>query len=182
MKRLPYTSPVRFIYLSIAASVTTLLLKGIAYYLTGSIGLLSDALESIINLAAAIMALILITIASSPPDKNHPFGHGKAEYFSSVIEGTLILCAAIAIGVTSVERIINPHELQKLGSGLIISGIASLINLLTGVTLVRKGRLHRSITLEADGRHLLTDVWTTAGVLVALLIVKLTGLTILDPL
>ncbi len=175
-------SPVKFIWISVAASILTLLLKGIAYYLTGSVGLLSDALESVINLAAAIMALILLTIAQNPPDKEHPFGHSKAEYFSSVIEGSLILFAAIAIGVTSIERIINPHPLEDIGSGLLVSATASLINLFTALFLLKAGKRYNSITLEADAHHLLTDVWTTGGVLAGLCIVKITGWVILDPI
>jgi cation diffusion facilitator family transporter len=175
-------SPVKYIWVSVAASISTLLLKGSAYYLTGSVGLLSDALESFINLAAAVMALVLITIAISPPDKEHPFGHSKAEYFSSVIEGVLILFAAIAIGVTSIERIMNPRLLQDLGIGLLISVAASAINLFTALALLKAGKRYNSITLEADARHLLTDVWTTGGVLIGLLMVKITGWVILDPI
>jgi cation diffusion facilitator family transporter len=174
-------SPIKYIWISVAASITTILLKGIAYFLTSSVGLLSDAIESFINLAAAVMALVLITIAVSPPDKEHPFGHSKAEYFSSVIEGILIFLAAIAIGVTSIERIINPRPLQDLGIGLLISVAASFINLFVALALLKAGKRYDSITLEADARHLLTDVWTTGGVLIGLLIVKFTGWVILDP-
>jgi cation diffusion facilitator family transporter len=175
-------SPVKFVWISITASILTILLKSSAYYLTGSVGLLSDALESFINLAAALMALVLLTIAVSPPDKKHPFGHNKAEYFSSVIEGALILVAAIVIGVTSIERILNPHQLEDIGIGLLISVAASLINLFVGLVLLKSGKRYNSITLEADAHHLLTDVWTTAGVLIGLIIVKFTGWTILDPI
>ncbi len=175
-------SPVKYVWISIAASIATIVLKGSAYYITGSVGLLSDALESFINLAAALMALMLITIAMSPPDREHPFGHSKAEYFSSVIEGTLIFIAAIAIGVTSTERLLNPHPLQDLGIGLMISVLASCINFFTALVLLRAGKRCKSITLEADARHLLTDVWTTGGVLAGLLLVKITGWIILDPL
>jgi len=157
-------SPVKYVWMSIAASVATIFLKGGAYFLTGSVGLFSDALESFINLAAAVMALICITIAVSPPDREHPFGHNKAEYFSSVLEGTLILIAAVAIGVTAIERIINPGELRELGTGLVISAFASSINFFTSLVLMRAGKKYNSITLEADAHHLMTDVWTTAGV------------------
>jgi len=174
-------SPAKYVWISIAASIATIMLKGGAYYLTGSVGLLSDALESFINLAAAITALVMITIAMTPPDRDHPFGHSKAEYFSSVIEGTLILIAAIAIGVTSTERFINPQPLQDLGAGLLISVSASLINLLTAMVMLKAGERLNSITLEADARHLMTDVWTTCGVLLGLLLVKITGWIILDP-
>jgi cation diffusion facilitator family transporter len=175
-------SPAKYVWISIAASIATIMLKGGAYYITGSVGLLSDALESFINLAAAITALIMITIAMAPPDKDHPFGHSKAEYFSSVIEGTLILLAAVAIGVTSIEKIMNPGELNDLGTGLAISASASVINLFTALLLLRAGKKYNSITLEADAHHLMTDVWTTAGVIAGLLLVKLTGWFILDPL
>jgi len=174
-------SPVKYVWISIAASIATILLKGGAYFLTGSVGLLSDAIESFINLAAAVMALILITIAVSPPDREHPFGHNKAEYFSSVIEGSLILLAAVAIGVTAVERILNPGTLNELGTGLIISASASVINLFTSLTLMKAGKRYNSITLEADAHHLMTDVWTTAGVIAGLFLVKITGWVILDP-
>jgi len=174
-------SPVKYVWISIAASVSTIILKAGAYYITGSVGLLSDALESFINLAAALMALVLITVALTPPDREHPFGHNKAEYFSSVIEGVLILLAAIAIGVTSIERIINPKDLQDLGAGLVISVMASVINFITAMVLLKAGRKFRSITLEADAKHLMTDVWTTGGVLAGLLLVKVTGWYFLDP-
>lgn len=176
-----HDSPVKFLYLSIIASILTIVLKGLAYYFTGSVGLLSDALESLINLVAAVMALVLLTIALRPPDRDHLFGHSKAEYFSSVLEGSMVLVAAVAIGVTAIERIRNPRALEDLGLGLAISVVASAINLFTSIVLLRAGRRYNSITLEADARHLMTDVWTTGGVLVGLLIVKLTGWTVLDP-
>lgn len=174
-------SPVKYVWISIAASVSTIILKAGAYYITGSVGLLSDALESFINLAAALMALVLITVALTPPDREHPFGHNKAEYFSSVIEGALILLAAIAIGVTSIERMMNPKELQDLGAGLAISVVASVINFITAMVLLKAGKKFRSITLEADAKHLMTDVWTTGGVLAGLFLVKITGWYFLDP-
>ncbi len=173
-------APLKFIWMSIAASVLTISLKSLAYFLTGSVGLLSDAIESFINLAAGIMALIMLIIALSPPDRKHPFGHNKAEYFSSVTEGILILLAAIAIGVTAIERIIRPQPIEQLGTGLLISAAASIINLAVGLMLLKAGKKYRSIILESDGKHLLTDVWTTAGVLLALLLVKITGWIILD--
>jgi len=171
-----------FAYLSIAASVITLGMKSAAYIMTGSVGLLSDALESIINLVAAIFALKMIKVASSPPDRSHPFGHGKAEYFSSVTEGAMILLAAVTIGVAAVERIINPHDLEKLGTGLVISCAASVVNGLTAYVLYRAGKKYRSITLEADAKHLLTDVITTGGVVAGLIIVNITGWIVLDPI
>ena len=173
-------SHTKFLWLSIAASIFTIILKFSAYYITGSIGLFSDAIESFINLTAGIFALVMLTLALRPPDKKHPFGHHKAEYFASVTEGMLIFGAAITIGFTAVQRILNPRELDQLGFGLLISVIASAINLFTAVVLINAGKKYRSITLEADGKHLMTDVWTTAGVLAGLLLVKLTGWIILD--
>jgi cation diffusion facilitator family transporter len=174
--------PINFIWISIAASVATIVLKSWAYVITGSIGLFSDAIESFINLAAGIMALIMLYISAAPPDRKHPFGHNKAEYFSSVTEGILILIAAIAIGVAAIERLLVPQPIGELGTGLLISAAASMINLVVGMILVAGGKKYRSIILEADGKHLLTDVWTTAGVLVALMLVNVTGWIILDPI
>jgi cation diffusion facilitator family transporter len=128
------------------------------------------------------MALVMLYIAISPPDKEHPFGHQKAEYFSSVTEGILILLAAIAIGVTAIERLLRPQPIEDLGTGLLISAAASVVNLVVGLLLLKAGKNFRSIILEADGKHLLTDVWTTAGVLLALLLVKATGWIMLDPI
>ena len=175
-------SPGNFMWISIAASILTIVLKGYAWHLTGSVGLLSDALESFINLAAGILALVLISIAFIPPDKEHPFGHTKAEYFSSITEGLLIFAAALAIGVTAIERLLHPRPIQQLGIGLLISVGASLINLAAALILLKAGRAYRSITLEADAKHLLTDVWTTFGVIAGLFFVKLSGWTILDPI
>lgn len=175
-------SHARYLWISIVASVATILLKGGAYFVTASVGLLSDAIESFINLAAGVTAFVLLTIALRPPDKEHPFGHHKAEYFSSIIEGTLIFLAAVAICVTSIERLINPHPPHDLGMGLLISVAASMINLFTAMILLKAGRRYNSITLEADAKHLLTDVWTTGGVLAGLFVVKLTGWIVLDPL
>ena len=174
-------SPGNFMWISIAASVLTIGLKGYAYFLTGSVGLLSDALESFINLAAGILALVMITIAFIPPDRQHPFGHTKAEYFSSITEGLLIFLAAVAIAVTAVERILHPKPIQQLGAGLLISVGASIINLIAALILLKAGKAYNSITLEADAKHLLTDVWTTFGVLAGLFFVKLSGWVILDP-
>ena len=144
-------------------------------------GLLSDALESIVNLAGAIMALAMLTIASRPADENHAFGHGKAEYFSSGVEGTLILVAAASIAVTAIPRLIAPKPLEQIGLGLGVSVAASLVNLFVARVLLRAGISHRSITLEADARHLMTDVWTSAGVLIGVGAVALTGWERLDP-
>lgn len=171
-----------FAWLSIAAALATIGLKGCAYWLTGSVGLLSDALESLVNLAAAVVALSMIRVAAWPPDEDHAYGYSKAEYFASGFEGALIVVAAIGISVAAVQRLLVPAPLEQLGLGLLVSGAASAINLAVGVMLVRAGERHGSIALEADGRHLLTDVWTSAGVIVGLLAVMATGWAWLDPL
>ncbi len=172
----------RYAWLSIAAAVITIALKMAAYLYTGSVGLLSDALESVINLVAAVIALIIIRIAAAPPDEDHEFGHDKAEYFASGIEGTLIFFAALGIVYTAVPRLFAPQPLESVGFGLIISLAATLINLFVGIVLIRIGKQHHSIVLEADGRHLMTDVWTSIGVVAAIVVVSLTGWIILDPL
>lgn len=171
-----------FAWLSIAAALATIGLKGCAYWLTGSVGLLSDALESLVNLAAAVVALSMIRVAAWPPDEDHAYGYSKAEYFASGFEGALIVVAAIGISVAAVQRLLVPAPLEQLGLGLLVSGAASAINLAVGVMLVRAGERHGSIALEADGRHLLTDVWTSAGVIMGLLAVMATGWAWLDPL
>lgn len=172
----------RYIYLSIAAAILTISLKGVAYYLTGSVGLLSDALESLVNLAAALLALLLLTIAERPPDEEHAYGHTKAEYFSSAAEGTLILLAAYSIVATAIQRILEPQPLENIGVGLVISVAASVINFGVARVLMQAGRRYHSITLEADAHHLMTDVWTSAGVVVGVIAVALSGWLILDPL
>jgi cation diffusion facilitator family transporter len=172
----------RFAWMSIAAAAVTIALKMAAYFYTGSVGLLSDALESVINLVAAIVALIIIRIAAAPPDDDHAFGHDKAEYFASGIEGTLIFFAALGILYTAVPRLFAPQPLESVGLGLIISLVATLINLFVGIVLIRVGKHHHSIVLEADGRHLMTDVWTSVGVVTGIIIVSITGWFILDPI
>jgi cation diffusion facilitator family transporter len=178
----------KFLWLSIATAVATVGIKGVAAWLTNSVGLWSDALESTVNLVAAIVALWAIKLSSKPADDNHDFGHGKAEYMSAAVEGTLIFIAAAAIIYSAVLRLMHPVQPEQLGLGLALSVGASLLNLATGLLLVRAGRKHRSITLEADGKHLLTDVWTSVGVLVAIGLIFLSGLifpqpwTILDPI
>lgn len=170
----------RFAWLSIAAAVTTIAMKAVAYLLTGSVGLLSDAVESIVNLVGALMALGMLTIAAMPPDDNHSYGHSKAEYFSSVVEGILILVAAGSISYAAIERLIHPKPLEQLGIGLFISVLASLVNFGVARVLLNAGKKHNSITLEADAQHLITDVWTSAGVLGGLGVVALTGWLPLD--
>lgn len=172
----------KFIYLSIAAAIATIFLKFLAYQLTGSMGFFSDALESIVNLVAAVIALIMLNISEKPADKGHEYGHSKAEYFSSAIEGALILIAAFSIIKSSIPRIIEPRELENVSIGLFISLLASLINLAVGQILIRKGKRYKSMVLTADGKHLMTDVWTTIGVIVGIFMVEITGLLILDPI
>jgi cation diffusion facilitator family transporter len=172
----------RYAWLSIAAALVTMTLKAIAYFLTGSVGLLSDAVESLVNLAGALMALWMLTVAARGPDEEHAYGHTKAEYFSSGAEGTLILFAALSIAVAAVQRLLAPRELEGLGPGVVVSAAASVINLVVARVLISAGRRFQSITLEADARHLLTDVWTSAGVLAALGAVYVTGWQRLDPI
>jgi cation diffusion facilitator family transporter len=172
----------RFAWLSIAAALSTIALKSIAYLLTGSVGLLSDALESGVNLVAAIMALAMLTLAARPADESHMFGHSKAEYFASIVEGILILVAAAGILVAAGQRLLHPRELEQIGIGLAVSVFASLINLAVAQVLLRAGRQRDSITLEADGQHLMTDVWTSAGVVVGIGVVAITHWIVLDPL
>lgn len=170
----------RYAWLSIGAAIATIALKSGAYLLTGSVGLLSDAAESIVNLVAAVVALIALRMAAQPFDAEHHFGHSKAEYFSAAIEGIMIFVAAGFILWTSVVRFLNPLPLENVGMGLVISVAASAINGIVAVVLMKAGRAHRSITLEADGKHLMTDVWTSAGVVVGVLLVALTGWLQLD--
>ena len=171
----------RFAWLSIAAAITTIVLKTVAYLLTGSVGLLSDAIESLVNLAGAVMALAMLTVAARPADDDHAYGHSKAEYFSSGVEGTLIMVAALAIAVAAVERLLSPKPLEQVGLGLVVSVAASLVNLGVALVLRRKSKEAHSITLEANAQHLLTDVWTSAGVVVGVGAVALTGWIRLDP-
>jgi len=172
----------RYALLSIAAAVATIVLKGLAWWLTGSVGLLSDALESFVNLAAAMLAFSMLRLAASPPDKDHPYGFSKAEYLAAGIEGALIVLAAAGIVYTSLPRLIAPAPLQTFGAGIALSVAASVINLLVARVLIHAGREHHSITLEADGKHLMTDVWTSAGVIIGVALVYLTGWLRLDPL
>ncbi|MDP2111111.1 MAG: cation diffusion facilitator family transporter [Thiobacillus sp.] len=171
----------RYAWLSIAAALATILLKGWAWWITGSVGLLSDALESFVNLAGAIMALAMLTLAAMPADDNHAHGHGKAEYFSSAFEGFLIIVAAVAISYAAIDRLLNPQPIEAVGIGLAVSVVASVINLATSRILMAVGKKHKSITLEADAHHLLTDVWTSAGVIAGVGLVWLTGWLWLDP-
>ena len=172
----------RYAWLSIGAAVVTIGMKSGAYLLTGSIGLLSDALESVVNLVAAIVALGVLTIVARPPDDEHAYGHDKAEYFSSGVEGTLILIAAASIIYTASERLLNPQPIEQIGMGLLISIGASAVNFVVARVLLQAGRRHHSITLEADSNHLMTDVWTSVGVVAGMGAVALTGWERLDPI
>ena len=172
----------RYAWLSIAAALVTIGLKTAAYLITGSVGLLSDALESLVNLVAAIMALAMLTVAARPPDEEHAYGHEKAEYFSSGFEGALILVAAGTIILSAIPRLINPQPIEQLGLGLVVSVGASAINFVVARVLLRAGKRYNSITLEADSAHLMTDVWTSVGVVAAVGLVGITGWLRLDPL
>ncbi len=170
-----------YAWLSIGAALLTIGLKTWAWWLTGSVGLLSDALESLVNLAGAVMALWMLHVAAQPADERHAYGHGKAEYFSSGFEGLLILAAALGIAWTAMERLLDPQPLEAVGIGLAVSVAASIVNLLTARVLLAAGRAHHSITLEADAHHLMTDVWTSVGVIVGVGAVAFTGWLWLDP-
>src|SRR3954469_13575800 len=175
-------SPIFDAWLSLATSIVTIALKFAAYAMTGSIGLLSDAVESIVNIVAALVALAVLAYAEEKPDAEHNFGHEKAQYFSSGIEGALVFVASGAIVWTAIPRLLNPAPLEQVGLGLGLSVLASLANAGCAWLMLRAAREHRSITLEADARHLLTDVWTTAGVLIGVVLVSMTGWLRLDPL
>jgi cation diffusion facilitator family transporter len=176
------TSLERYAWLSVAAALATISLKMLAWWLTGSVGLLSDAFESLVNLAAALLALWMLRVASSPPDESHPYGHSKAEYFSAGIEGALIVLAAAGILYAAIPRLFSPQSLEAPVAGLAVSAAATVINLIVGLLLIRVGRQAHSITLEADGRHLMTDVWTSVGIIAGVALVFVTGWLLLDPL
>lgn len=175
------SSLIRFAWLSIAAACLIICLKAFAYWITGSVGLLSDALESLVNLVAACVALVALTIAARPADDDHPYGHEKAEYFSSGLEGGMILIAALGIGVAAAYRLLHPQPLEHVGLGLFVSLIATLINFGVARILLAAGRQHDSIAIEADAHHLMTDVWTSIGVLAGVGAVGVTGWLWLDP-
>jgi cation diffusion facilitator family transporter len=177
----PRSTLTRFAWLSIAAAVVIIVLKSAAYALTGSVGLLSDALESLVNLAAASVALVALAVAARPADEDHQYGHDKAEYLSSGLEGALIFVAALAIAAAAIERLLFPRALEQLGVGLALTLLATLINFAVARKLLAAGRQYDSIALEADAYHLMTDVWTSVGVAVGVGAVALTGLNWLDP-
>jgi cation diffusion facilitator family transporter len=172
----------RYAWLSIGAAIVTIGLKTLAYFLTGSVGLLSDAIESLVNLTAAIFALYVIRVGERPPDDQHAYGHEKAEYFSSGAEGGMILIAALSIITVCVLRLIQPQALSRVDVGIVITILASLVNLGVARTILAAGRRNRSIALEADAQHLITDVWTSGGVVAGIGLAGLTGWYILDPL
>lgn len=176
------SSLTRFIWLSIFAAVATIALKTAAYYLTGSVGLLSDAAESVVNFIAAIIAMVALRVAERPPDAQHTYGHTKAEYFSSISEGLFILIAAATIAYTAIIRLLHPMRIEQPIVGVVISLIASGINFIVAIILLRVGKKFRSITLEADAHHLLTDVWTSVGVVVGILIIFITNIQLFDPI
>jgi cation diffusion facilitator family transporter len=173
---------IRIISIAIAVSLVTIAMKTAAWLLTGSVGLLSDAIESIVNLVAALVGLIVILWSTRPPDEDHAYGHEKADYVSAGFEGALILLAAFTIAYAAIDRLINPVGLTEVGIGLTVSLVATLINLGAATLLIRAGKQEQSLTLEADGRHLMTDVWTTVGVVLGVALVWLTGFERLDPL
>jgi cation diffusion facilitator family transporter len=173
-------TPQRLLKASVAVAVVTIVLKTAAWYITGSVGLLSDAMESFVNLASALFGVAMVTIAQRPADEDHPYGHHKAEYFSSGFEGALIVVAAVAIIWAAAHRIFNPQPLEQLGWGLALSIVSSAFNGLLAWAMFRSAKVHRSIALEADARHLMTDVWTSAGVVVGIGAVMATGWLWLD--
>ena len=172
----------RLVWLSISAALATIMLKTVAWLLTGSVGLLSDAAESVVNLAAALFALVVVRWAARPADEEHAYGHEKADYLSAGVEGALILVAAVTIAYAAVGRLLEPEALSDVGVGLGVSAAAALINLAVARLLVREGRRQRSLVLEADGRHLMTDVWTSVGVILGVAAVAVTGWERLDPI
>jgi cation diffusion facilitator family transporter len=175
-------SLVRYAWLSIGAALATIFLKFGAFAITGSVGLLSDALEGIVNLVAAFVALMTLKVVEQPPDQTHEYGHDKAGYFSAGIEGTLIVVAAVIILLTSINRLFNPQPIEQGVIGLVVAGLAALINLGVGQILIRTGKEHRSITLEADGHHLMSDVWSSVGVIVGVGVAVISGVEWIDPL
>jgi cation diffusion facilitator family transporter len=172
----------RYAWLSVAAALVTIALKTWAWKVTGSVGLLSDALESLINLAAALLALSMLRLAAAPPDAEHPYGRFKAEYFSSGIEGALIVFAAVSIAYAALPRLADPQPISAPLFGILLSALASAVNLACGWLLIGAGKRLNSIALEADGHHLMTDVWTSVGIIAGVTLVAATGWNVLDPL
>ncbi|MFO1361010.1 MAG: cation diffusion facilitator family transporter [Burkholderiales bacterium] len=177
----PRRAVLRYAWLSIGAALVAIALKGAAWRLTGSVGLLSDALEAFVNLAAALFTLYALALAARPPDEEHAYGYSKAEYFASGFEGTLILVAAALIGLAAIDRLAHPQPLDHVGLGLAVNALAGALNFGVARVLLAAARAHRSIALEADARHLLTDVWTSAGVIAGVAAVAASGWLWLDP-
>lgn len=171
----------RFAWLCVAAALVTIALKAAAWWLTGSVGLLSDALESLVNLAGALMALAMLALAAQPPDDDHAYGHDKAEYFSSGFEGLLIIAAAIGIGWAAIDRLMSPRALLAIDLGVAVSVAAALINGLTARVLFGAARRHESVALAGSAHHLMTDVWTSVGVIIGVVVVGVSGIGWLDP-
>ena len=173
-------TPKRLLWASVAVAVITIALKTLAWWLTGSVGLLSDAMESLVNLASAMFGLLMVTVAEAPPDEDHPYGHHKAEYFSSGFEGILIIVAGLGILWAAGHRVFDPQPIEQVGLGLVLSVGSSALNGLLAWVMFRAAREHRSLALEADARHLVTDVWTSVGVVVGIVLVGVTGWLWLD--
>jgi cation diffusion facilitator family transporter len=176
-----WLTPRRLLMASVVVAVITITLKTLAWWVTDSVGLLSDAMESLVNLASAVFGLVMVTIAARPADDDHPYGHHKAEYFSSGFEGILIIVAALGIVWTAGQRLLDPQPLEQVGWGLALSVASSALNGLLAWVMFRAARQHRSIALEADAKHLVTDVWTSAGVVAGIALVQVTGWMWLDP-
>jgi len=176
----PWFTPKRLLWASVGVAVITIALKTLAWWLTDSVGLLSDAMESLVNLASAMFGLLMVTVAEAPPDEDHPYGHHKAEYFSSGFEGILIIVAALGILWAASHRVFDPQPLEQVGLGLVLSVGSSALNGLLAWVMFRAAREHRSLALEADARHLVTDVWTSVGVVVGIVLVGVTGWLWLD--
>ena len=176
----PWFTPKRLLWASVAVAVITIALKTLAWWLTGSVGLLSDAMESLVNLASALFGLLMVTVAEAPPDEDHPYGHHKAEYFSSGFEGILIIVAGLGILWAAGHRVFDPQPIEQVGLGLVLSVGSSALNGLLAWVMFRAAREHRSLALEADARHLVTDVWTAVGVVVGIVLVGVTGWLWLD--
>jgi len=172
----------RFAWLSIGTALIILFLKTIAYFLTGSVGLLSDALESVAILVSAITALFMLRLAEKPPDDDHLYGHTKAEYFSSIVEGAFILVISFSIGTAAINRLFHPQPIEQPFIGLAVASIGTILNAVIAFVLLREGKKNNSITLEADGQHLMTDVWTSLGIIAGVALVSLTKIQILDPI
>jgi cation diffusion facilitator family transporter len=177
-----FLTPQRLLMASVVVALITITLKTLAWVITDSVGLLSDAMESLVNLASAVFGLVMVTIAARPADEDHPYGHHKAEYFSSGFEGILIIVAALGIIWTATHRLLDPQPIEQVGWGLALSVASSVLNGLLAWVMFGAARQHRSIALEADAKHLVTDVWTSAGVVIGITMVHFTGWLWLDPL